>query len=916
MPFLKILTFILIVGGFSPVVTAETVDELIALADSAQSKQQYRTALIHLKNATKQSPDNLGIRVKMVKLFIETGQGVQAEVELEKVAKLGAKQIDTAILSAKAKLLLGQFNTLIDNIRILDLPQTEIARLRAIQGHALFEQRKFKQARLMFQRALLLSPTELEVELGQAKVYKLDGDQQKEEQLVLSLLSRYQNNAEVLIVAGNYYRDIKEYDRALDLFNQAGEIQPSNVNVWFGIVRSQIGKGNYNDAKTEIQKVLLSYPEHQVGNYLLSVIAFEEGNYNRAKSAIEIVLKGEKRNFEALKLLSIIQFQLKEYSEADKNINKYLKYHPDNIQGLKTSAAIYLKRNQGSLALKILNKLENQDDAQIYSMIATAYIQLGNMEKSEFYINKSMQIAPKDSVIQRHIQRSKLAAGESLDLTFTDTDFNNFITKGYIPILNLLNQKKYLQAKEIIQGYMKTTPENAELHYLMGSTYLYLGKTESALIEFQRSLVLNPELIEARINLAKIFQQEGQVRKAKGEYRKVLRIQKNNDQAMLALAALFHLEENDEEMLKWLNMSRRLNSSSLASREVLERYYRKTGNTGQALKIAEEMIRIQPQNVNLLLKYANNQKALNRLDIAISTFKKIVEIKPELPSAWSGLGRLQYLYHQYDSAKKSFKKVLEIDADNLIATVILIQIDIKAKQFEAAKKKAKKLQKVHPGNPAGFDMLGDVYIGLNDPKNAIKQYQYAVNLKYSSEIYVKLHSAYNLNNQVDKGFDLLLEWIEKTPNDYELKELLAITYQRRKDYLKAIDLYEEIIKAYPNNDRALSNLALVNLKLNRPMSVEYAEMAFNVNPESTRNKDTLGWVLLKNYNLEKALELLKEAVDGSPGNADIRYHYAVALSETGSFSMAKNQLYLALSVNSTFKNRKAAEKMLKQLNSQ
>lgn len=905
-----LFSFILI-GLFSSAISAQTTKELIAQADAAQAQREYRTALIHLKNAAKQNPDNINVRLKMIQLFVDSGQGVQAAVELDKARRLGALPVDTAVLSAKAKLLQGEFNELTENIDLLDLPQSEIARLRAIQGHAFYEQRKFRQAKQMFQRAQQLSPDKLEVELGQVKIFKLNENKAKETQLVLSLLKRYPHNAEVLIVAGIYYRDKGDFDRSLNLFRQAGEIQPSNVNVWFGVVRSHIGKRNYNDAKIEIQKVLVSYPEHQVGNYLLSVIAFEQNDYNRAKAAIEIVLKGEKRKYEALKLLSIIQFQQQEYSEAEKNLKKFLKFHPDDVQGQKTLAAIYLKRKQGILALKILNQLEQLDDAYVYSMIATAYLQLGNSDKSEQYMQKSMQAAPDNRVIQRHFQRSKLAAGESVNVEFNDTDYNNFLSEGHIAILNFLRQKQYSKAIEIIKGYMKKVPDNALLHYLMGSTYLYQREIDLASEQFQRSLVLNPQLIESRINLAKIYQTQDKDRDAEREFREVLKLKENNDQAMVALAGIFHRASNDDEMIKWLNKSRKMNSASLSSREVLEDYYRKKGERKKALEISKEMIDIQPQNVNLLLKYANNQKALKRIDLAIEAFKKIVEYKPELPSAWSGLGRLQFLYNNFDGAVTSYKKVLDLDPNNLIAKVILIQIDLKTKQFKSALAKAKKLKREHPDSPAGFDMSGDAHIALNKPGKAIIDYQQSIKRKYSSEAYIKLHSAYNHNNQVEKGFNLLKQWTEKFPEDYQLKEILALTYQRRGELQKSSDLYQQIVKKVRNNDRALNNLALVSLELNSPMSIEYAEMAFNLNPK--RNKDTLGWVLLKNHNQGKAFKLLKEAVDENPSNPDIRYHFAVALSEAGNTPQARKQLFLALGSNGRFENKQAAQALLNRL---
>ena len=894
-------------------VSAETTEELLTLANKAKQQSAYSTALIHLKNAVKQDPRDLKVRIQLADLFIFTGQGLQAEVEINKAIRLDAKPSDTSVLMAKAKYLQGEFESLTDNINILDLPQSQIARMRAIQGHAFFEQRKFEQAAQMFQRALLLAPDEVEVQLGQIKLFRMNKQIIQESDLARTLLQNNPENADILITAGNFYLLQNDFTKALELFTRAGLIQTSNVNVWFGITRSYIGKGDFKAAKNEIDKVLVNYPEHQVANYLLATIAYEERDYDRAKSAIQIVLKGQKRKFEALQLLSTIQFQLGEYSEAERNLDKFLKFHPNDVQALKTLAAVYLKRKQGVKALNALKKIEHLDDSYIYSMIATAYLTLGNKEKSEAYMQKSLDKDPENKVIQRHFLRSQLQAGESVDVEFTDSNFENYVELGHIPVLNLLRQKKYDEAIKIINGYMKKLPNNALMHYLLGSAYLYKDELETAQNELATSVKLDPKFSEARIYLAKTYQRSGNDRDAEREYREVLNFDKNNDQAMVALAGIFHRADNTEEMLKWLNRSRKTNSASLASREVLERHYREKGEMTNALKVSEEMVDIQPQNISLLKKLAVNQKLIGRLDLAIQTFSRIVKLHSEDPSALFGLGQLQYINSNYNDARVNFTKVLQYAPKNLTAKVILVEVDFKQKNFKSALKHAQELQKNHPKSPAGYDKLGDVHIALDKPAQAIEYYKKSVAIKYSSETYLKLYSSYNISNQEAKGRAEIQKWIKQYPKDFNLKEALAITYQRSQEFEKASELYQEIIQSVKKNDRILSNLALVSLKLHNPMSMEYADMAYNLNPEKASNKDTLGWVLYNNNQKKKGAELLKKAVEQAPGNSDIRYHYAVALADLGQKSQAINQLYLAINNPGSFDNRHEAQHLLDKL---
>jgi putative PEP-CTERM system TPR-repeat lipoprotein len=908
----KILFFLLMLLS---VATASASDAtlLLSKARDAESQGQYSTALIHLRNAAKQYPDSLEVRLELGRVFVFTGQGQQAELELKNADRLGAKPADTLVLKTKAKFYQGQFEDLADLAGVINLPQSQIAQIRAIQGFAFFEQKKLNQARQMFERAISLDPEVLEAQLAQVRLLDVTGKQREANSLVDQLNKQYPDNPEVLILAGDSYRANQQYDKALKFFKQAGRIQQSNINIWFGIVRSYIGLNDLNSAKIEIQKILVSYPEHLVANYLLAVIATQEGDYTRAKSAIDIVLKGKKREYEALKLLGIIQFNQREYTQAEKNLSKYLSRHKDDEQAIKTLASVYLKRQQGSLALQQLTPLAESQDPYVYSLMALAYEQVGNSQKSSEYIEKSLRIAPEDKSIKRQFQLAQLETGKSLDITFNDTDYENYLQGGHIPVLNLFRLKKYDEAISIIQGYLNKQPKSALLNYMLGSAYQYKGDLNQAKTSFQKSIQLSDTLLEPRINLARVLLTEGDDRGAENLYREILKINDHNDAALVALAGIYHRRGDDTEMLKWLNLSRKYNSASLASREVLEDYYSKQGNDARALEVSEEMIEIQPENTSLLKKHADNQHAIGKTDLAVLTYQKIVALKPGFAASWYGLGRMQSLNREFKAAQKSFEKVLELEPQALVPWVVLIKLDLQFNNPDEALNKARKMLKLHPDAADSYNMLGDVYIALKQPKNAIKYFQKSTEIKYSDEAYLKLLSSYNIDGQTEKGFDLLKQWVKKFPDAVALAEVLALSYHQRGDLENARKLYEKIIKKTRNNDRVLNRLALVAMEQGSPMSLEYADLAYKLNAKNPANIDTLGWVHLNNNNFSKALAILKEASQAAPADPDVRYHYAVALSKSGKNNEAVKQLYLALATEGKFRNRNDAQKLLDKL---
>jgi Tfp pilus assembly protein PilF len=77
--------------------------------------------------------------------------------------------------------------------------------------------------------------------------------------------------------------------------------------------------------------------------------------------------------------------------------------------------------------------------------------------------------------------------------------------------------------------------------------------------------------------------------------------------------------------------------------------------------------------------------------------------------------------------------------------------------------------------------------------------------------------------------------------------------------------------------------------------------------------DTLGWIYLRRSEAAKGLAELEEAADLSPDNPTYRYHLAVAYSETGGVTNAREQLQQALASRKVFADRANAEQLAAKL---
>ncbi|HEX4603837.1 MAG TPA: tetratricopeptide repeat protein [Candidatus Angelobacter sp.] len=534
-----------------------------------------------------------------------------------------------------------------------------------------------------------------------------------------------------------------------------------------------------------------------------------------------------------------------------------------------------------------------------------------------------------------------------------------------------------LEAQEIV----KRDPDNLEAHKLLGRIYLRsLGDlqpgTQSrevlglAIEQYEAMTRIEPKSADNHLLLGRLYFLNKDLTKAETEFKTAISLDANSEEAITNLAYLYN-EEGDNKKANDLLNSVPEGRRSAKLYIAMGGTYEQQKDYKKAIAAFRQALAMDKENLDAMRGLAQNLSNDNQIDAALDEYRTIQDADPQDATAALRVAEIYRRQGKFDLAMENLKKAGALVQDSLeIPYNEALVLEAQGKYEEAATVLQKMVARPLPadaragdkGNRALFlERLGNIYREAGRPLLAMETFRKIVDLggDEAARGYQDVIDAYRDQKQWSDATRTAHEAVKKLPNDKGLKLTLAqqladtgkpeesvqiakavlkggpedrdtyimlsqiymrlkrwkesedaiaqaekyavrpeekeyirflqgSIFERQKKIEQAEQAFRQVLQQNPSNSMALNYLGYMLADHNSHLeeALTLVKKALDFDPQNGAYLDSLGWVYFKLGNYDQAEENLRRAADKSPNDATVQDHLGELYARTSRFKLA------------------------------
>ena len=459
------------------------------------------------------------------------------------------------------------------------------------------------------------------------------------------------------------------------------------------------------------------------------------------------------------------------------------------------------------------------------------------------------------------------------------------------------------------QEILKSNPDNVEARRLLGRIYLRsLGDTQSgtqsqnilklAIEQYQQIIKLDPKSIDDHLLLGRLYKLNNETAKSEAEFKTAVSLQPNSEEAVTTLAYLY-TEEGDTAKAQQILEAVPASDRSAKLYAALGYNYEQQKNYKGAIDAYRKSVELDKDNLDSARGLAQNLMNDGQIEAALAQYKAIAEADPQDAQTYMRIAEIYRRDGRFEQALDALKQASAIVPDSLElpynmaviyesigryddATQILQQLITKTDKADGTYSTPER------NNRSIFiERLGSIYRETNKTQLAVDTYRKMLALgdDNASRGYQQIIDTYRDAKNWQAATATAEEAVQKLPNDRGLKIVLAAQKADMGQADDAIAQVKALLKG-TNEDREIwIALSQMYSRLRRWPDAEAAiSKAEQLSPKQEEKDYTLfvaGSIYERQKKYDQAEAAFRKVVADDPRNALALNYLGYMLADRG-----------------------------------
>ncbi len=489
-----------------------------------------------------------------------------------------------------------------------------------------------------------------------------------------------------------------------------------------------------------------------------------------------------------------------------------------------------------------------------------------------------------------------------------------------------MEEKNYAKAIVTFNEVIKINTKHVEAHFRIGTAYWRQRKVREALGYMNKAIEFDPKNVSLRLSLAGFYEQVKMIDRAIEQYKQIIALAKNTEQARtaekrlnLALVKAYAAGGDVDTALQLLNSMLEEHPGDPRILQHLGFAYLLANRYEAAVAIYENVLESEPNNDSAHMNLAGVYEKMGDLKSAIAHLEAVAEgpasagRKAEARIR-AGLFRATVAQNKgdLDGAILFLKEILEFRPAHAVASNRLAAVYRTQNKFDLSEEILLKSIKLVPKNIDGRLNLASLFLQRNNLLDAVWHLDNILNTapdtttgKQAQALMQQITQRVGQNIQKIRNAAVskynLIDFLEKEPENAKARYQLASIYFKQGIYKQALPAFEKVRELDPDNAGVYLHLGELYSKNQKYAASATAFAKHIALSENIQNLDrlklayatVLGQQFYEEKKLEQSLYQFRRVLKSQPKDTLASYYSALILSRQGEVEEAAS-LYEAV----------------------